>query len=1020
MLSKFLIFPVLLVTTVSYQATSASETRPTTTPTGTGDNGHWAWKAVQRGSLPSVHSTSWAHDPVDQFILTQLIQADLSPAPPVDPSRWLRRIWFDLTGLPPSTNEMDRLLRDSTPTVHHQIVDQLLGSPRFGEHWAQHWLDLVRFAETHGQEQDWPIKNAYHYRDYVIRALNQDVPYDQFVVEHLAGDLVKPPRIDAVDRSNQSIQGTGFWLMGEANHIPIDLRGDEADRRENQIEVFSKAFLGLAVNCARCHDHKFDAISTEDYYALCGYLQSSSYQQANVADPAARQQALDQLITLRSKHAQRLLEIYAKAIEVSRLSDYLVVTLQGAPVAGVEPLNSERLEKFTVLLEEAQQDLGNPFYPLVRFALHNQQEGAGKSDPAQSIVQAVVQAWQTAVRKTSAAIGSQKTIVTREEGERNYVTSEQPWDLEDVLLDFANPQPKDWITSGLRFGRGPAQTGELLFGKEKSSPLKGIVIEDAAHSGLYSDHFTGILRTPTFEITSDTIWYRYRGNAKVFLVVDSYRCGAEPGSVHHGKHLFRTLEGDRDYRWESHQIARYLGHRVHVEFTPEEGFSLSRIQFSAATPIDPFEPNTRIASLLAHPEIHSLKSLANLYEGLFVQAAHDLAMHQIRPQNNIRDAARLVEWLIGHPDLVEIPDELARELARQWQSYQAEKAAIESQIPPPQEVLALLDANGEDEFIHVRGDHKNLSSEAVPRRLLAALGGLDQPRSNFGSGRLQLAQGLTDPTNPLIVRVIVNRVWQRLFGQGLVRTVDDLGVLGEAPSHPQLLDYLAAEFVDNGWSLKWLIRRLVLSRVYALSSHPQEDAEQADPANRLLHRMPLRRLSAESIRDTMLILSGRLNSTMEGPSVPAYYTSRNKSYQIEQPSGPADGDGRRCIYLEVRRNQPLELLTTFGRPVSLTTVGQRDQSPTTAQPLTLLNDPFVHQQAQLWAKRLLQESDVSRTERIRQAFWMAFSRYPEKWEILAGLAFLDQQLTQVPTVDQVQAWTNLCHTLFNVKEFLFY
>ena len=246
---------------------------------------HWAWQGVTRPKLPEVRQTGWPRDDIDRFVLAKLEEAGLAPAADADRATWLRRVTFDLTGLPPTPEELRAFLQDQSPGAFERVVDQLLADPAFGECWGQHWLDLVRYADTKGHEQDFPIPLAWRYRDYVIRALNANVPYDQFVVEHIAGDLVAYPRIDPSTRTNQSIQGTGFWHLGEATHSPVDIRGDEAERIDNQIDVFGKTFLGMTVACARCHDHKFDAISTDDYYAFCGFLQSSSYQEANIADP---------------------------------------------------------------------------------------------------------------------------------------------------------------------------------------------------------------------------------------------------------------------------------------------------------------------------------------------------------------------------------------------------------------------------------------------------------------------------------------------------------------------------------------------------------------------------------------------------------------------------------------------------------------------------------------------------------------------------------------------------------------
>ncbi|MDG2015090.1 MAG: DUF1549 domain-containing protein [Pirellulaceae bacterium] len=239
---------------------------------------HWSWQPVASPPIPPVKNSQWVLDPLDQFILAKLETAGLEPAPPTDRRSWLRRVTFDLTGLPPTQQEISDFLNDSSASAFESVVNRLLASPRFGERWARHWMDLIRFAETCGHEFDYPIPNAYQYRDYLIRAFNADVPYNDFVAEHIAGDLLVNPRRNPETQINESILGTGFWFLGEATHGPVDVKGDEAGRIDNQIDVFGKTFLGMTIACARCHDHKFDAISAADYYGTSGFLQSSRRQ----------------------------------------------------------------------------------------------------------------------------------------------------------------------------------------------------------------------------------------------------------------------------------------------------------------------------------------------------------------------------------------------------------------------------------------------------------------------------------------------------------------------------------------------------------------------------------------------------------------------------------------------------------------------------------------------------------------------------------------------------------------------
>ena len=238
---------------------------------------HWAWQPIQAQQPPAVRHANWAQDPLDRFLLARWEAVGLEPPPLAERRVLIRRAYFDLIGLPPKPEEIDAFAGDNSPQAWPHVVDRLLASPQFGERWARHWLDLVRYAETRGHEFDYDIANAWQYRDYVIRAINADVPYYQFVAEQIAGDLLAQPRLDPTGRINESVLGTGFWFLGEWVHSPVDIRQDELDRVDNQIDVMGKTFLGLTLGCARCHDHKFDAISSQDYYALAGISRKQQF-----------------------------------------------------------------------------------------------------------------------------------------------------------------------------------------------------------------------------------------------------------------------------------------------------------------------------------------------------------------------------------------------------------------------------------------------------------------------------------------------------------------------------------------------------------------------------------------------------------------------------------------------------------------------------------------------------------------------------------------------------------------------
>ncbi len=338
-------------------------------------------------------------------------------------------------------------------------------------------------------------------------------------------------------------------------------------------------------------------------------------------------------------------------------------------------------------------------------------------------------------------------------------------------------------------------------------------------------------------------------------------------------------------------------------------------------------------------------------------------------------------------------------------------------IPTPRYVRSLTEADPKNEPVYIRGSHKNISQEPNPRRFLDAFGG--EVFQTSGSGRIDWANRVADPTNPLTTRVIVNRLWHHVFGQGLVPTVNDLGVMGTAPSHPELLDYLAQDLVRSNWSLKTLIRRMVLSRTYQMSTSPSALALTADPANRLLQHMPIKRLNAEAVRDHILVSSGSLDRKMFGASVPAYVDNLPASRAKPPVSGPLDGDNRRSVYLELRRNFLPTFLRAFDLPNATEPVGVRHSTNVPAQSLALMNDPFVHEQAQNWAARIT-SSSLSTEARINEIHLAAFSRpateVEQTWAKSVLKAMAEAHNT---TPESTQPWIDLCHLIFNRKEFIY-
>ncbi|MCS6864533.1 MAG: PSD1 and planctomycete cytochrome C domain-containing protein [Gemmataceae bacterium] len=792
---------------------------------------HWSFQPIRRPEVPRIDRLPdpLVHE-IDRFLGVKLRDAGLSFSPPAEKSVLLRRIYFDLIGLPPTPEEIAAFVNDPAPDAYEKVVDRLLASPHYGERWGRHWLDLVRFAETYGHEFDFEIPEAWRYRDYVVRAFNQDVPYNQFVLEHIAGDLLPHPRRDPKTGINESLLATGFWWLGEAKHSPVDSRAEYADRIDNQIDVFGKAFFGLTLACARCHDHKFDPIRTQDYYALFGILASSRYNLTDVSDPAPIVRQLDELRQLRSQLAQLI------------------------PGVDTKPVVMPQAPSANALL----------------------------------------------------------------------------WESFDA--DWRNR----WDASGLAFRDG-AGVG-------------------FPHSGQEVQQLSGELRSPTFTISKPYLVIRVagrQGRARVILnglqLIQNPIYGGLAQSINHGEEL----------RWMTFDLRMWPGESAYLELLDDGPgwLAITDAWFAESPPRH--EPGGKVAL----------------------------------------------------PSLPATDDAAAQALSQRIRE-------LEAKIPAPVRAPTMRDGPGINQRVYIRGHHRSLGEE-VPRGTLAVFG---YPSfSTSGSGRWELAQTVIDPQNPLVARVIVNRLWKHHFGEGLVRTPDDFGHQGQPPTHPELLDWLASELIAQQWSLKALHRRMVLSTAYRQSSVPPAElaarAKIADPQNRLLHRQNVKRLEAEVIRDAMLAISGRLDRTREGPGILPYLTS-HQAGRGRPASGPLDGHGRRSIYLQVRRNFLPPMFTAFDYPTPFTTMGRRTVSNVPAQALVMLNNPFVRQQAELWAKRVLATTEPNLEQRVRRMYEAALGRTPTAEEIALARDFLAAQATEYGRADHPQAWADFAHVLFNTKEFL--
>lgn len=952
---------------------------------------HWSWRPLGTPRAPAVADPEWRREPIDRFVLRQLHNRGLRPSAIADRAILLRRVTFDLTGLPPSIAEQDAFLADQSEEAYANTVDRLLASKRFGEHWGRHWLDLVRYADSLGHEFDYKLPNAYRYRDYVIRALNSDLPYDQFVREQIAGDLLKTPRRDQ-NGHNESAVGTGFYWLCEQTHSPVDVRQHQSDRRDNQIDVLTKTFLGLTVGCARCHDHKFDAISTADYYALSGFLKSSRFAQIDSSPPARADEVAEFLGAgqgYRAAWLDRLDTVQAETLEPLLAA---ACALTSAPVPGKKPRGKKANPKEkpdtspagrwrTALLDKAIAR--DHLHPLHGFHLLRKHPG-------------------TDIREHWRPSGVSQTEFHESGAE--------------AFVDFRRQDYSGWFTQGSGFGSEPTERAFLLRRRDGRAMVRS---GGWAFSGTRGLHGQGVLRSQTFDIRKRYLhFYAFGRDARVRIVIEGFNIIRAPiyGSLHQDvkSETPRWYTVDLDM-WKGRQAflalvdqrPGALGDPTRAGGYAADGYlGVQQIWFSNASK-KPENRRDYPSWILGEGEepIDSAEKLGRRYvaaigEAIRAMGEDKLDEHHAHLLNHLWD-----KQLFG--------DETAK-----IRGLRARLDRVEPRLGAGRYSPGMIDGTGEDEHIYIRGGHK-LLGELVPRRILEALGGKSgpAPRAEKGSGRLRLAESILARDNPYPARVMVNRLWHHLFGRGIVPTVDNFGVLGEKPSHPELLDFLATRFITDRWSIKKTIRRMVLSRTYRQASAKSELARQRDPTNTYLSHASVRRITSESIRDSILSVSGRLDTKMYGPGVPVHLDGFTEG-RGRPGQGPVDGQGRRSIYLQVTRNFLSSFLLAFDLPRPVQTRGRRNVTNVPAQALAMLNDPFVQAEARRWADRVSGASKAG-GERIRRIYREALARAPTGREVQVVEQFLQGQCSIYRCkLDDKRPWQDLCHSLFNVKEFI--
>jgi len=740
----------------------------------------WSFQPLKDHQPPKVKNVAWVESPIDRFILAKLEEKGLKPVADADKRALIRRATFDLTGLPPTPDEVEAFLKDASPNAFEKVVDRLLGSQAYGEKWGRHWLDVVRYADTAGDNSDYPVIAAYRYRNYVIESFNKDKPYDQFIREQIAGDILAKqvgPRAEgeASDEAKGEIEKSRQEKIIATGYLAISRRFGSRNKEMNltiddTIDNLGKAFLGLSVSCARCHDHKFDPIPQRDYYALYGVFNSVRY------------------------------------------------SFPGAEI-----------------------------YP----------------HPAEMVA-----------------------LVGGKDAENFYRRQKELSDIDDAI-------------ERLKGERGAAARNKKM--KEEAAAkaeTPAAAIKEAKPSEAKRDNETGA----------------------------EEKNGAQKQN--------ESLPADYD---------------------------------------------------------------------------RDLANNQ-KAQTSKR-----------------MPDDVEAE----WTRVHSRQSELHSRYVNVPRAYAVIEGLPSNARIHRKGDPKSLGDE-VPRGFLTILGGGQVPKDHRGSGRELLANWIADATNPLTARVMVNRIWAYHFGKGIVQTPNDFGARGRAPTHPELLDWLASRFIEGGWSIKKMHRMIMLSHAYRIGGGAVETGRRGDEAternstidvnNDYLWRFNRRRLEAEEIRDSVLAVSGALDRTMGGehpfPPEPTWRFSQHVQFFAVYDNN------RRSVYVMQQRLKKHPFFEVFDGSDTNASADSRAQSVTPVQALFLMNSPFIHEQSDRFAVRVGMAYDTLR-ERIDYAFRLAYGRAPRLEEIREAQNYLMRTRLELQasgaTVDQLnqKSLASYLRVVLSSNEFLY-
>ena len=901
---------------------------------------HWAFSQPLKAEIPTVGNTSWANNEIDHFIFKKIEEKGLTPSKKASKETLLRRLTFDLTGLPPTIEEIDNFLADKSPDAYEKAIDRLLASPQYGERMALDWLDLARYADTHGYQDDGK-RNTWPYRDWVINAFNGNMPYDQFLIEQLAGDLLPKPTQDQLiatcfNRNHPQSQEGGV--------VDEEYRVEYVADRTN---TFGKALMGITMRCARCHDHKYDPISQKEYYSLYAFFNNND----DAGIVPYNGEAVPTTILVSEEVKEKLAKIRPQidSLEKELLPQNFVADFQkwlNEAQKNPEKVSDEKIGLLADFEFEYDKEI-----PLSQIHL---EKGPPPKNPSKD---STIAYFNSAKNKLDANIWGHKDekalFVEGVKGKGVQFIGDAGIRF-NRDLDFDRNQPFSvsiWVKplengiEGPIFGKGNGDAEGYRGWLCKLNKDGTLAIQ---FNHVWPDNCIDMLTIDTLEINVWTnIILTYNGNSKA-SGIKVFLNGKEPTIKLYKDNLQKSLlHGVNKTNWWAHPFLIGIESRKSIKNVVMDEMKIYDRQLSEIEIEGLFNQKNTVAEYLEKNESELSESQKEqLLETYLLKRFNRNYNKILKGITTLREEENLL--MTDQPEIM-----IMKERAEVRPTFVLDRGAYDA------------------------------PTEAVERNTPNVLPPFPE---NYPKDRMGLAKWLTDGNHPMTARVAVNRIWMMLFGKGLVETQEDFGSQGSLPTHPELLDWLAVDFVESGWDIKALIKKIVLSSTYQQSSLENEKAKEVDPLNTLYSYFPSHRLSAEAIRDQALASSGLLVKEIGGPSVYPYQpegiwaalATRNDVLYVQQHG---DSLYRRSLYTVWKRTAPPPAMLSFDAPDRYFCVVRRQKTATPLQSLVLMNDPQFLEAARLLGERMMKENGKDIQDRVGFAFRVLTSRMASKAEI---------------------------------------